>query len=373
MKRLLAILFLLFSGMASAQQVTHNNNIASKMQFPDIPGYYTLKCDLHLHSIFSDGTVSPAIRVEEALSEGLDVIALTDHLYLYPNGEKIPSVPNGKNLLADAAKGKSLIVILGCEISTDMNDHFNALFINNLDDPLLHSKSQTVCIKAAKDQGGFVAWNHPGWLGRAVKDGNVPVNEEYYKLMEKELIKGIEVCNGKQVYLDIMELAKQYDLTILGNSDMHGKSQDEYPKPDTHRPVTLVFSKDKSVEGVREALENSRTVVYSGNCLIGKSDLLKELFLASLKVVTTYVTGTTIAEMKIENISDVDFICRNSGDLIFHNVPYVFQIPGHATTTLMIRTNKVVSTFNLDLIIENLIIGLRESLKVSMPITIQGD
>ena len=30
-----------------------------KINFPDIPGYQTLKCDLHIHTVFSDGSVWP--------------------------------------------------------------------------------------------------------------------------------------------------------------------------------------------------------------------------------------------------------------------------------------------------------------------------
>ena len=44
------------------------------IEFPDVPGYLTLKCDLHMHTVFSDGSVWPNIRVQEALRDGLDAI-----------------------------------------------------------------------------------------------------------------------------------------------------------------------------------------------------------------------------------------------------------------------------------------------------------
>lgn len=50
------------------------------IKIPDILGYKTLKCDLHLHTVFSDGTVWPAERVEEAWRKGLDAVAITDHI-----------------------------------------------------------------------------------------------------------------------------------------------------------------------------------------------------------------------------------------------------------------------------------------------------
>ena len=37
------------------------------IQIPDVYGYQALKCDLHMHTIFSDGHVWPSVRVQEAL------------------------------------------------------------------------------------------------------------------------------------------------------------------------------------------------------------------------------------------------------------------------------------------------------------------
>lgn len=38
-----------------------------------------MKCDLHIHSIFSDGVLSPTEIVKKCSESGLDVIAVTDH------------------------------------------------------------------------------------------------------------------------------------------------------------------------------------------------------------------------------------------------------------------------------------------------------
>jgi hypothetical protein len=51
-----------------------------EIAIPDIPGYTILKCDLHMHTVFSDGVVWPTVRVEEAWEDGLDAIAITDHM-----------------------------------------------------------------------------------------------------------------------------------------------------------------------------------------------------------------------------------------------------------------------------------------------------
>lgn len=38
-----------------------------------------MKSDLHLHSTFSDGVMTPSQLAESSIKAGLDVIALTDH------------------------------------------------------------------------------------------------------------------------------------------------------------------------------------------------------------------------------------------------------------------------------------------------------
>ncbi len=68
-----AIFLLAFAGLLSAQIV------------PDMSEYKTLKCDFHMHTVFSDGLVWPTIRVDEAIDEGLVAIAITDHLEYLPH------------------------------------------------------------------------------------------------------------------------------------------------------------------------------------------------------------------------------------------------------------------------------------------------
>lgn len=65
-------------------------------------------CDLHTHSVYSDGTCTPAELVEAAVACGLSVIALTDH-------NTVDGLPD---LLA-AAEGQPVEVVPGAEFSVD--------------------------------------------------------------------------------------------------------------------------------------------------------------------------------------------------------------------------------------------------------------
>ena len=60
--------------------VLATGQVRNEIDIPDLEGYLTLKCDFHIHTVFSDGTVWPTVRVQEAYKEGLDAISLTEHL-----------------------------------------------------------------------------------------------------------------------------------------------------------------------------------------------------------------------------------------------------------------------------------------------------
>ena len=88
MRKVLLSLFLLFSIVVFSQD--HSHALGRKLKFPDVPGYKTLKCDFHQHTVFSDGSVWPDIRVMEALMDDLDAISLTEHLEYQPHKDDIP-------------------------------------------------------------------------------------------------------------------------------------------------------------------------------------------------------------------------------------------------------------------------------------------
>lgn len=78
-------------------------------------------CDLHVHSIFSDGTDTPARLVELAREAGLSAVALCDH-------NTVAGLPD----FLKAAQGGEVEAIPGVEISTDYAEkelHILALFV----------------------------------------------------------------------------------------------------------------------------------------------------------------------------------------------------------------------------------------------------
>lgn len=79
-------------------------------------------CDLHTHSIYSDGTYTPKQIIDTAIDIGLSAIALCDH-----------NTVDGLPEFLTAAKGKNIEAIAGAEFSVDYKGtelHLLGLFIS---------------------------------------------------------------------------------------------------------------------------------------------------------------------------------------------------------------------------------------------------
>lgn len=78
-------------------------------------------CDLHTHSVYSDGTLTPAELIREAIGSGLSALALTDH-----------NTITGLDEFIAAADGKPLEIVPGVEFTTAYQGkelHILGLFI----------------------------------------------------------------------------------------------------------------------------------------------------------------------------------------------------------------------------------------------------
>lgn len=127
----LGALTALLSGAAWAHG---GSDDARRMDFPNTAsGGVILPVDLHTHSVFSDGSVWPDIRVQEAKRDGLMAMAVTEHVEYQPHAADIPHPDRNRSykLAADFAKN-DLLVIPGAEITRDMPPgHVNAVFITD--------------------------------------------------------------------------------------------------------------------------------------------------------------------------------------------------------------------------------------------------
>lgn len=273
-----------FSQSISNVQLTHMRMEAKRkeIKIPDIPGYKTLKCDFHMHTIFSDGSVWPTERVNEAWAEGLDAIAITDHIENQPSKKFIGGDHNSSYEIAlPTAKEKDIILIRGGEITRSMPPgHLNGLFLKDVN--ALDTPDAKDAIKAVADQGGFILWNHPGW--KAQQPDTCLWMDMHQELFDEGLLHGIEVFNEKEWYPIVLDWCREKDLAVIGNSDIHGVNSHYYNVETNYRPMTLVFATERSEEAIKEAMFARRTIAWFDNKLAGDEVLVEQLVKASLQV-----------------------------------------------------------------------------------------
>lgn len=363
-----------------------------KIFFPDIDGYKTLLTDFHQHTVFSDGSVWPTIRVEEAIKDGLDAISLTEHLEYQPYSKDIPNPDRNRayNIAKSFAKNKNksldrkLIVINGQEITRSMPPgHINAIFLNDAN-KLLHPKDSIKGILAANKQDAFVFWNHPAWPAQR-SDGIAKLDEFHKYLIEKKLLHGIEVVNELYYSEEALRLALENDLTIMGTSDIHGLIDWLFKVPDDnessngtlpgHRPVTIIFSKDKSEDGIKDALFAGRTAVFYNELLIGKEENLKPLVEKCLVInnINDLELGysedgkSTIKKVEIKNVSDAPFILKNLNSFTFETNSDIINIMPNSIHSISVKTKG--GTLNeLKFEVLNGIIAPKKYLNISLQI-----
>lgn len=341
------------------------------IDIPKVDGYQTLKCDFHMHTVFSDGLVWPTIRVEEAWSEGLDAIAITDHVEYHPHSKDVVINHNRAYELAEArAKECNLIFIKGTEITRRTPPgHFNGIFIGNASGYIEERKTNEYDKKAllkAADQNAFIFWNHPGWKVDKI-EGSYEWIDFVDELYNEKILHGIEVFNGFSFHKKSLDWCIEKGLTVMGTSDIHNLISHDYKiDDDVHRTMTLVFAKDRSQASVREALEAGRTVAWSSDYLAGKEENVKALFNACVKLGESYYTKTRTSKNGEEKTSKY-YEIKNSSDLYFH----LKLISGNATSDVILlpQSSKVIvsdeeeSSLNYEVV--NTFITSDKHLKVS--------
>lgn len=349
MKKLLCIV-LLTVGIGTVMSQSHSHDTDQPLHYPDIDGYVTLTTDLHQHTVFSDGSVWPDIRVEESVRDSLDAISLTEHLEYQPHKEDIPHPDRNRSyqLALEQVKGSNLLIIPGSEITRGAPmGHSNALFITDANKLVLEDAAAVFA--EAKKQNAFVFWNHPAWHAQNPK-GN-PILSDFQKARIKNgELHGIEVINSVDYAEESLALALENNLTILGTSDIHGLIDWDYTEKGHHRPITLVFAKERNLESIKEALFAGRTVAVYNSLLVGKAEFLKPLIRNSIELVSAaYIGKTEVLEVKIKNISSSDLLFENAMDYTFYSSSPVFEIPGNSTYTLRIKTLEKVQNTTLKL------------------------
>ena len=378
------------------------------IRFPDVPGHQTLVMDLHTHSVFSDGHVWPSIRVSEALGDGLDALAITEHLEWQPHRADLPHPDRNRayeQAVAALPEGSDLILIAGSEITREAPaDHLNAVFIRDanalvkvppnppkIEAATAEQKKQLAAlpqqlrdegvldyymaanqwpaeeaVRTANRQGAFVFWNHP-FFTRAHRSALARMTDFHQALIEAGQLHGIEIANGAYYSEEAHALALEHGLTLLGVSDIHNLIDWDYPpRFGAHRPVTLAFVKERSAEGIKEALFAGRTVVWFKNLLIGREAELKPLLQAALGMEdAAYRDNLDVLDVTITNASDADIQLRNLSPYSFMHDGDDLRVPAHGKLKLSVRTGQRLPEVELAFEIGNALVAPKRRLRLA--------
>ncbi len=365
MFRILLLYVYLFAGLVTNAQDTNR-----AIEFPDIPGFLTLVCDFHIHTVFSDGSVWPDIRVQEAVRDGLDAIALTEHIEYQPHSTDIPHIDRNRSfeLAREYAKPHDLLIVHGAEITRDLPPgHANAIFITDAN--ALNVKDSVEAYREAVRQGAFIFWNHPNWLVQ--QEDAVPVLTEQHEWLIKEgLLHGIEVVNDLTFSVEALDIALSNELTAMGTSDIHGLVDWQYEvSRGGHRPVCLVFAREKTESAIREALFEGRTVAWFKQILAGNEKWITPLVNSCLSSESLgYIGPSTVYELVIYNRSDVSFWLQHHGPYAFYSDNDLIAIPPHGRRVVQIirPQEDIVKTIEFE--VTNAVTGKDKKAVISFPL-----
>lgn len=320
-----------FAAAAALMSLAAGATVPHRVNVPDVPGYKTLKGDFHIHTRFSDCDTWPSERVSEAAFDGLDFISMTDHLdtrhqHLKNDFGADVNRNTSYELAAKAGKGADVLVIHGAEVTRGtsiMPAHFNTHFISDAepicaaaeardgeawkDEYVKEETALTAALKVAKAQGAFLVWNHPDWERQAPNETVWwPMHD---RLLASGLMDGIEIINRFSGFdPEAFHWAVEKNLAIVTGTDCHKPMFQlvDYTKGQ-YRPMTLVFAKERSIKGIREALDARRTAAFADGYVYGTKENIEPLFKACLEVYDVKYSAKKVS-FKVRNNSSLPMV-----------------------------------------------------------------
>ena len=322
------------------------------IDIPAFDGWLPLKCDFHIHTVFSDGSVWPEYRLKEAWEEGLDAISITEHLERYPSRRGIDGDANTSYEIAKPAADRyGVILIRGTEITRSKPDggHMNALFIEDAE-KIRREPTTDAAVREANRQNAFVMLNHPGWVTDSCR--LYPNNLEW---IENKMLHAIEVFNEREWYPRVLEHCQRYGLTVISNSDIHEVTSEYYDLKAAPRPLTIVLARERSEAAIREALFAGRTIGLFDNQVAGKPELVEKLFRAcvSFERRDPVRDGKTLYE--ISNSSSIPFVLSVAGT-------GRLAVPAHSSVNYAVPSD----VSRLEIEVANAHVGMMECLKTAI-------
>ena len=369
MRKLISIWAIFLPWTTFCQSAIHSRTI----KFPNPQGYILIASDLHQHTVFSDGSVWPDIRVQEATKDGVDLISLTEHIEYQPHSKDLPHPDRNRSfeLAKQLAKPYELMVVHGAEITRSMPPgHNNAIFIKDANKLIIEDSVEV--FKEAQRQGAFVFWNHPNWTAQ-IKDGVSRITKTHEYLIQNNLLHGIEVVNEVTFSEEAFQLALDYNLTIMACSDIHGLVDWLFEiEGGGHRPVTLILAEEKTESSIREALFDRKTIAYFNHQLAGRESEINTLLKSTLIIESaSYIGPSSVAEFTVKNLSNSSFTLMNQSEFTFHQHSDLIKIEPISETKIQVKTREVLTNIPIKFQVLNALIAPKKYANIDFNIPVK--
>jgi len=250
---------------------------------PELARCKPYKGDLHIHTYYSDGRMSPIYMAIMAKKLGLDFAAITDHGKYAPSLEAIEKARQiNLNLLLlpgeeVAVPSAHIVSINANKCVTDLKgddaayqqqiqriletDLKNTRMVENLTKEKYAPTKWAVKNIHACDGYAFLA--HPYWVSGNRYDLNVPIMEQ---LLQDDEIDGVEIIGGyipTDFESNLLATTKYYNdlaqgryIPVVGNSDTHSRTTiDIYGWY-----WTTVFAESLTADNILESILDCRSV-----------------------------------------------------------------------------------------------------------------
>ena len=192
----------------------------------------------------------------------------------------------------------------------------------------------------------MIVWNHPGL--RSNKPAITTWFDIHSWLYNTGILKGIEVYNHDSYYEKTFQWALEKNLTVFANTDNHYAIRRNYDLVNSHRPMTLVFARERNLESVKEAFLEGRTAAFTENTVRGFEKWLLPLFHSCVKYTRK---GDQI---ELVNNSGISFKLEQPGDsaVITLKEKGTATIPSKNRLLLRVKNFEVAPGKNLEITIE---------------------
>ena len=227
---------------------------------PELYRRRPLRCDFHIHTLYSDGQSSPAEMAIRGRELGLDVAVITDHNY-YPSSLEATAEAErlGLNLIMGPGEEVSgpnwHIVSIGADAAIYALGKQSGALLNEAE---WQYEALRWAVRATQAHGGRAYLAHPYW---SVDRGFHLPSPWVDRVLEEGLLDGVELLGDVHHENNFRSLARYLDyraaggqIPIVGNSDTH-RLEHTYG-----RYWTLAWAEAPTLESVLAAIAEGWSV-----------------------------------------------------------------------------------------------------------------